>query len=151
MAESTGIIASLKDFVTFLREGTISVLLLLFLFLPGVMKGVLSRAGFTSADIGGFKWELQKSAQQTQAASDTVTQLEAKLSTLNTRLDQISQSAAAPEVKQQISTLSEELGRTRAQTSTVQTTLRNSLMVQRSVIQQVDPKLAEQIPQAPKQ
>ena len=75
MAESAGTVSTLKDFVTFLREGTIAVVLLLFLLLPGVMKGVLERAGFTSADIGGFKWELQQSAQQTQAATETVTQL----------------------------------------------------------------------------
>ncbi len=150
MAEGTGILGTTKDFFTLLREGTITVLLLLFLFLPGTMRDVLVRAGFTSADIAGFKWELKKSAEQTQSASANVAQLETKLSTLNARLDQISQStAAATEVKQQITTLAEELGRTRAQTSAVQTTLQDSLKVQKSVILRVDPKLAEQMQAGP--
>ncbi len=144
MAESTGTIASLKDFVTFLREGTIAVVLLLFLCVPSCMQGVLSRAGFVSADVGGFKWELQTSARQTEAASETVAQLERKLSALNDRLEQIGRSAA-PEVKQQIAALTEDLGKTRAQTSSAQATLRDSLAVQRSVIRKVDPKLLEQM------
>ena len=148
MPENAGTISTLKDFVTFLREGTIAVVLLLFLLLPGVMKGVLARAGFTSADIAGFKWELQQSAQQTQAATETVTQLEDKLSALRQQLDQVSQSAAAPEVKQRIMTLSDEVGKTRAETSSVQMSLRNSLATQRSIIQKVDPSLFQQ--KAPK-
>jgi hypothetical protein len=41
-----GTIENLKGFVTFLREGIIVVVLLLFLLLPKVMNGVLERAGF---------------------------------------------------------------------------------------------------------
>ena len=149
MAESAGTISTMKELVTFLREGTIAVVLLLFLLLPGVMKGVLARAGFTSADIAGFKWELQQSAQQTQTATDTVAQLEDKLAALKQQLDQVSQSAAAPEVKQKIMALSDEVGKTRAETSSVQTTLRNSLATQRSIIQKVDPALLEQKPPEP--
>jgi len=149
MAESAGTMATLKDFVTFVREGTIATVLLLFLFLPNVMRNTLVRAGFASADIAGFKWELQKSAEQTQTATESVAQLENKLSTLSERLTQISQTAAAPEVKQQITTLSEELGKTRAETSLAHTTLQNSLATQRSVIQKVDPKLLEQMQPPP--
>jgi len=145
MAENAGTISTLKEFVTCLREGTIAVVLLLFLFLPGVMKNVLAKAGFTSADIAGFKWELQQSAQQTQTATDTVAQLEDKLAALKQQLDQVSQSAAAaPEVKQKIMTLSDQVGKTQAETSSVQTSLRNSLATQRSIIQKVDPNLLEQ-------
>jgi hypothetical protein len=150
MAEETGVLSRLKDFMTFLREGIITVVLLLFLVLPGAMKGVLTRAGFTSADIAGFKLDLQQSAQQTQAASDTVAQLEERLAALSARLDQVSQSAAAPETKQIIASVASELSKTREQTNTAQNTLQSSLRVQRSVIQQVDPKLLEQIrPAAP--
>jgi|GEM_PF-6263223 len=146
MAEETGILSRLKDFMTFLREGIITVVLLLFLVLPGAMRGVLTRAGFTSADIAGFKLDLQQSAQQTQAASDTVAQLEERLATLSARLDQVSQSAAAaPETKQILASVASELSKTREQTNTAQQTLQSSLRVQRSVIQRVDPKLLEQI------
>jgi septal ring factor EnvC (AmiA/AmiB activator) len=152
MAEETGLMSRLKDFMTFLREGIITVVLLLFLVLPGAMKGVLTRAGFTSADIAGFKLDLQQSAQQTQAASDTVAQLEERLTALNTRLDQVSQSpSAAPETKQIITSVASELSKTREQTNAAQKTLQSSLRVQRSVIQQVDPKLLEQIRPAPPQ
>ncbi|MBZ5598732.1 MAG: hypothetical protein LAN83_10450 [Acidobacteriia bacterium] len=149
MAESAGTISTMKEFVTFLREGTIAVVLLLFLLLPGAMKNVMAKAGFASADIAGFKFELQQSAQQTQTATETVTQLEDKLSALKQQLDQVSQSAAAPEVKQKIMTLSDEVGKTRAETSSVQTSLRNSLATQRSIIQKVDPNLLEQKPPKP--
>jgi hypothetical protein len=146
-----GTVTNLKDFFAFLREGTITIVLLLFLLLPGVMKGVLSKAGFTSADIAGFKWELQQSAQQTQAATDTVAQLETRLSTLKQQLDQVSQIAAAPEVKQQISTLSQELGKTQAETTSAHVALSDSLKTQRSVIQRVDPSLLQQMEVKPKQ
>lgn len=146
MTESAGTVTTLKEFVTFLREGTIAVVLLLFLILPGVMNNVLKKAGFHSVDVAGFKWELQQSEQQTQAATDTVTQLEDKLSALKQQLDQISQSAAAPEVKQKIMSLSDEVGKTRAETSAAQTTLRDSLATQRSIIRKVDPSLLEQKP-----
>ena len=43
MTESAGTVTTLKEFVTFLREGTIAVVLLLFLLLPGVMKSVLAK------------------------------------------------------------------------------------------------------------
>ena len=149
MAESAGTMSNLKDFATFLREGTIAAVLLLFLLLPGVMRNILVRGGFTSADIAGFKWELQKSAQQTQNASETVAQLENKLSTLQQRLDQINQAATAPEVKREITTVAAELGQTRTETKSVHTKLQDSLAAQKSVIQQVDPKLFQQMEMKP--
>jgi len=149
MADNAGAMTNLKDFVTFLREGTIAVVLLLFLVLPGVMKSVLARAGFTSADVAGFKWELQQSAQQTQAASDTVAQLESKLSALKQQLDQISQNASAPEVKAQISSLSQEVGKTQTETNSVHLSLQQSLATQKSVIQRVDPQMLQQMQTKP--
>jgi hypothetical protein len=73
------------------------------------------------------------------------------LAALSGRLDQVSQSAsAAPETKQIIASVASELSKTREQTNGAQKTLQSSLRVQRSVIQQVDPKLLEQIrPAAP--
>ncbi|HEY1263125.1 MAG TPA: hypothetical protein VGF06_06360 [Terriglobales bacterium] len=146
MAENPGVVAKLKDFVTFLREGTIAIVLLLFLLLPGAMKNVLARAGFTSADVAGFKWELQQSAQQTQAASETIEQLEGKLASLKQQLDQVSQAATAPEVRQQISNLSQEVGKTQSETKSVRSTLQQSLATQQAVIQRVDPELLKQAP-----
>ena len=49
-----------------------------------------------------FEFELQQSAQQTQTATETVTQLEDKLSALKQQLDQVSQSAAAPDGKEKL-------------------------------------------------
>jgi hypothetical protein len=54
-------------------------------------------------------------------------------------------------VKQQIAALSQDLGKTQAQTKQVQNTLRESLTAQRSVIQRVNPALAARIYTTPKQ
>jgi hypothetical protein len=91
-----GTIENLKGFVTFLREGIIVVVLLLFLLLPKVMNGVLERAGFQTASLAGFEWKLHDSVDQTKAASDNVDKLQQQLTTLSARLDQLSQSPAAP-------------------------------------------------------
>jgi len=65
-------IENLKGSVTFLREGIIVLVLIMFLLLPGVMNNVLGRAGFTKASVAGFEWELQDSVQKTQDATKTV-------------------------------------------------------------------------------
>lgn len=145
-------IAKLKDLMGLVREATIAALLLLFLFWPGTVKKILANAGVQSMDIGGLQVELQQSAEQTQAATSNVTALQKQLDVFNSRLEQVSQSAAAtPEVKQQIATLTQELGKTQAQTKQVQNTLRESLTVQKSLIERVNPAMAARIYVAPKQ
>ena len=103
-------------------------------------------------DIGGLQLELQQSAEQTQKATSTVADLQKQLNTVNARLEQVSQSAAAtPEVKQQIATLTQDLGKTQAQTKQVQNTLRDSLTAQKSLIERVNPAMAARIYVAPKE
>jgi septal ring factor EnvC (AmiA/AmiB activator) len=150
MADGKEIVGICKDSLASLKELIILAALLLFLFLPSVMNGILTRAGFTSADIAGFKWELQQSVQQTQAASDTVAQLEESFPVLNRLLQEVSLSTATPpEVKRQITSLAAELGKAKEQTTVAQKTLQSSLRVQRSIIQGVEPKLLEQMVRPP--
>jgi septal ring factor EnvC (AmiA/AmiB activator) len=145
-------IAKLKDLMGLLREATIAILLLLFLFWPSMVRGILENAGVHSMDFAGLQVELEQSAKQTQTATTTVADLQKQLDALNSRLEQVSQSpAATPEVKQQIATLSQDLGKTQAQTKQVQNTLRESLTAQRSVIQRVNPALAARIYATPTQ
>jgi hypothetical protein len=75
-----------------------------------------------------------------------VSTLQKQLDSLSSRLEQVSQSAAAtPEVKQQIATLSQEVGNTQQQTKQVESRLQESLTVQRSAIQRVNPALAARL------
>jgi len=143
-------IENLKGFVTFLREGIIVLVLLMFLLLPGVMNNVLGRAGFTKASVAGFEWELQDSVQKTQDATKTVGQLEQRLQDLSKRLDQISQSAnTPPAVKEQITSLSQQVDQTRSETNSVQNTLKSSVAVQQRIIERVNPAALSPVTRAP--
>src|SRR5262245_34560582 len=143
-------IENLKGVVTFLREGIIVVVLLLFLLLPGVMNNVLGRAGFTKASVAGFEWELQDSVQKTQEATKTVGQLEQRLQDLSTQLDQIRQSAnTPPAVKEQISSLSQQVNQTPSERNSVQNTLKSSGAVQQRIIERVNPAALSPVTRAP--
>lgn len=135
-----------KNFIGAVREAIIVVVLLLFLFVPGMMKRVLVRAGITKASIAGFEWQLQDSAEKTQDAVQNAERLEAQLNNLSARLDQVSASAAAtPQVKEQITALSQDVERTRSDAMSVHGSLQSSLAVQRSIIQQVSPEVLERM------
>jgi len=146
MPEKTGkgTVANLKDFITSIREGIIVVVLLLFLFLPKVMNGVLESAGFTSVNLAGFKWELEKSMNQTKEARDQVIELEQKLVTFDRQLRMINES---PDIKAQdrekIARLSRNIGEAREKTSIVSSSLKDSLQVQRSIVEQADRRQRE--------
>src|SRR5436190_18839571 len=111
---------ALKTFIGTVREAIIVAVLLLFLFVPGAMNRVLARAGITKASIAGFEWQLQDSAQKTQDAAQNAEKLEEQLHAFSVRLDQLSASAAAtPQVKEQITALSQDVERTRSDAKSV--------------------------------
>jgi uncharacterized protein YoxC len=140
----------LKTFIGAVREAIIVAVLLLFLFVPRAMNRVLARAGITKASIAGFEWQLQDSAQKTQDAAQNAEKLEEQLHAFSLRLDQLSASAAAtPQVKEQITALSQDVERTRSDAKSVHGSLQSSLAAQRSIIQQVSPEVLERMKARP--
>jgi Tfp pilus assembly protein PilO len=135
---------TLNGWVVFIREGLIVLVLLLLLLVPRAIGGVLERAGFTKASLAGFEWELRDSVQTTNAATQNVAQLEQRLASLSAQLDQLKHAPSTPpEVKDQIGSLARDVASTTSDTRAVQTKLQNSLMVQRSIIQRVNPNALE--------
>jgi hypothetical protein len=59
MAEGENTITRLKDLMGLVREAVIALLLLLFLFWPGMVRQILENAGVHSMDIAGLQVELQ--------------------------------------------------------------------------------------------
>jgi len=137
-------IETFKSATASVREAVIVLVLILFLVFPGMMKGVLTKAGFTSAELAGFKWELRDSAQQTREAEESVTKLEAELRTLGDRLKAIGQQPVTPpQVRKQIVSLSDRVQRTSNETLVVREKLRTNVEAQESLIRRVAPEMLE--------
>ena len=66
-------IETFKSATASVREAVIVLVLILFLVFPGMMKGVLTKAGFTSAELAGFKWELGIARLSVESSGSRVT------------------------------------------------------------------------------
>jgi peptidoglycan hydrolase CwlO-like protein len=129
-----------------LREDVIVAVLLLLVLLPGCMNDVLSRAGFSSASIAGFEWELREAVQNTGAATKDVTDLQKRLDALGNQLNQVTQSpTASPQLKQEIATLSRDVLQAQSSTRDVESELQQNPAVQRSIIRRVDRRVLQTI------
>ena len=135
----------LKGYVAFVRELTIVVVLVLLLGFPRVINDRLEQAGFVKASIAGFEWEsLQDSLKRTQEATDNAARLEQQLLGLNSQLAEIRQAPSTPpQVRERILPLIRDVEQTRTATSSVKGDLQNSLVLQRSVIERLKPRIPE--------
>jgi len=147
MAEGERPLKTAKDILGLLREVIAIGVVVVLLVDPAAVASFLVKAGIREIDAGGIQLELQQAADQTQQSTATVQAVVDQLNDLKSQLDRLKQTAVVPEVKQQLDTLSRDVGQTQAKTNQVQTSLERNLSIQRAIIQRynpADPKSAVQ-------
>ena len=87
------LVDNIKGIVGIVRDGLITLILILLLFVPVTVNRSLIRAGFVEGDIGGFKWKAtvesnvkNNNAQLTEAAA-TIDSLQKQLTTTQNALN----------------------------------------------------------------
>ncbi|MFB3920484.1 MAG: hypothetical protein ACE145_02105 [Terriglobia bacterium] len=143
----------LKGYVAFVRELIIVIMLALLLVIPGWMNDRLEQAGFVKLSVAGSEWEALRDSEETvKNATENTVRLEQRLQDLTEKLNAIGRSqSAAPEVKRQITALSQEVEQTQSETRTVRANLGRSLALQQSVIERVQPKMPVKARPVPRQ
>src|SRR5205085_5525173 len=77
-----------KGIVSIVRDGLITIILILLLFVPATVYKSLIDAGFTEGDIGGFKWKaaVEQNTEKLSGAAKTIVTLQDQLSKTQTAL-----------------------------------------------------------------
>jgi hypothetical protein len=83
-----GFVENTKGIVSIVRDGLITLILILLLVVPATVNQSLIKAGFVEGDIGGFKWKaaVEDNNKQLTDAADTIGSLQQQLTTTQTAL-----------------------------------------------------------------
>lgn len=85
-----GFVENAKGIVSIVRDGLITLILILLLFVPATVNRSLIAAGFTEGDIGGFKWKaaVEDNTEKLNVAAQTIDTLQDQLGKTQTALKQ---------------------------------------------------------------
>jgi uncharacterized coiled-coil protein SlyX len=83
-----GFVENAKGIVSIVRDGLITLILILLLFVPAMVNKSLIAAGFTEGDVGGFKWKaaVQENTAKLSGAAQTIDTLQDQLDKTQTAL-----------------------------------------------------------------
>lgn len=127
----------LSEVFRLLREALLVIVLLLLFLWPSTINSVLQSAGFTEADFGWVKWEIQESAEETAEAMGTVDLLRGQIDTLRTQLQAVPLESLSDTVREQVESVVNGFQAIEKSTEEVDQSLERSFEKNRVLLEQV--------------
>jgi hypothetical protein len=89
----TGIVENAKGIVSIVRDGLITLILILLIAVPAAVNKSLIRAGFVKGNIAGFEWQaaVEDNNQKLTEAATTIVSLQDQLGKTQTALNESEQ------------------------------------------------------------
>lgn len=141
----SGIVATGKDLVAFLRDALIFLLALLLLFFPKKLNDKLVEAGFEEGSVVGFKWKagLAQSDISLKEAQASITDLRAQLDSVSHLLSQASQRVDDPAFQQKVARLETQTQQLTTASLKTQASVKSTITANASLVKTAQVNLNE--------
>lgn len=138
-AAISGKMESIRSAVNLMRDGLLLLVLLLLMVFPATFSGILTKAGFKSASILGFDWEkkLEAAAKETEAAKAEVQNLNAKLETQASAVEQVAQQLPDPVARERAAGVARDLRATQTSAQRIGARLGKNAEAQKSLQREI--------------